>query len=62
MSIKEADDLTKDYSGNPAIKVTVASNDATKFKFQNVGEYSLVDDNKANLTKGDTDKEKYRIR
>ncbi len=47
LALKDAKDLTKNYAGDKAVKVTVAS--AKHFQFDNGGTYKLVDGNKADI-------------
>ncbi|EMF0203385.1 hypothetical protein NXK88_002653, partial [Enterococcus hirae] len=47
IALKDAKDVSKDYAGDQAVKVSVSS--AKSFKFDNGGEYKLVDGAKANI-------------
>jgi len=47
IALKDAKDVSKDYAGDQAVKVSVTS--AKSFKFDNGGEYKLVDGVKANI-------------
>lgn len=47
VSVKDAQDLSKDYAGNQTINVSVTS--AKAFKFDNGGEYKLVKEDGAAL-------------
>jgi len=47
IALKDAKDVSKDYAGDQAVKVSVAS--AKSFKFDNGGEYKLVDGAKTNI-------------